>query len=90
MTVLPLYCMMWQDRPTSIPPPRHKNMNSSAGSTGSSISGDMAESFLLPAMLWASIAFRPNGQGWLHEEQEQDRMEKCPVGLERYQIACVD
>lgn len=71
MTVLPLYCMMWQDRPTSIPPPKHKNINSSAGSTGSSISGDKAESFLLLAMLGESIAaFQTNGHGEVHEGQD--------------------
>lgn len=71
MTVLPLYCIMWQDLPTSIPPPKHKNMNSSAGSTGSSISGDMAESFLLPAMLWASMdAFLADGRGTVDEDQK--------------------
>ena len=68
MTVLPLYCMMWQDLPTSIPPPKHKNMNSSAGSTGSSISGDMAESFLLPAMVGALMdTLQTNGQGEVHK-----------------------
>ena len=71
MTVLPLYWMMWQERPTSIPPPKHKNMNSSAGSTGSSISGDIAESFLLLAMLAASIdAFQTDGQDEVHEGQD--------------------
>ena len=87
MTVLPLYCMMWQDLPTSIPPPKHKNMNSSAGSTGSSISGDMAESFLFPAMLLASMnAFQINGQGGLREEL--DRMERSPVEFQKPLIAC--
>ena len=88
MTVLPLYCMMWQDLPTSIPPPKHRNMNSSAGSTGSSISGDMAESFLLPAMVGASMhTLQANTQGKVH--QGQDRRDQCPVEFKRYQIAGV-
>ena len=51
MTVLPLYWIMWHDLPTSFPPPRHKNMSSSAGSTGSSTSGESVDSFLLAVIL---------------------------------------
>lgn len=51
MTVFPLYCMMWHDRPTSFPPPRQRNINSSDGSTASSLlSGDNADNFLLVAI----------------------------------------
>lgn len=52
MTVLPLYWTMWQDRPTSFPPPRQRNMSSSEGSTGSSLTvAAMAEALRLEAML---------------------------------------
>jgi hypothetical protein len=53
MTVLPLYCTIWQDLPTSLPPPKHRNMNSSAGSTGSSltVTPPMAVAFRLDAMV---------------------------------------
>lgn len=50
MTVLPLYWRMWQERPTSLPPPKHKNISSSAGSMGSTSSGSIAACFLLDAM----------------------------------------
>lgn len=50
MTVLPLYWRMWQDRPTSLPPPRHRNISSSAGSMGSTSSGSKAACFLLDAI----------------------------------------
>lgn len=50
ITVLPLYWMTWHDRPTSFPPPRHRNMSSSDGSTGSSSTAPMAASFRFAAM----------------------------------------
>jgi len=50
MTVLPLYCRMWQDRPTSLPPPKHRNISSSAGSMGSISSGSNAACFRLDAI----------------------------------------
>lgn len=52
MTVLPLYWMIWQDRPTSLPPPRQRNLSSSAGSTGSSLAAfAIAEAFRLDAIV---------------------------------------
>lgn len=55
MTVLPLYWMIWQDRPTSLPPPRQRNLSSSAGSTGSSLAAlAMAEALRLDAIVMGS------------------------------------
>lgn len=52
MTVLPLYWMTWQDRPTSFPPPKQRNMSSSAGSTGSSGTVDaMADALRFEAIV---------------------------------------
>lgn len=52
MTVLPLYWMIWQDRPTSLPPPRQRNLSSSAGSTGSSLAAfAIAEALRLDAIV---------------------------------------
>lgn len=51
MTVLPLYCMMWHDLPTSFPPPSARNISSSEGSIGSSTSGVAASCFRLAAMV---------------------------------------
>lgn len=52
MTVLPLYWMIWHDRPTSLPPPRQRNMSSSEGSTGSSwAAAFIADAFRLDAMV---------------------------------------
>ena len=52
MTVFPLYWMIWQDRPTSLPPPKQRNISSSAGSTGSSVAADaIADAFRLEAMV---------------------------------------
>lgn len=50
MTVLPLYWRIWHDLPTSLPPPRHTNMSSSDGSTGSSTVGAIAEALRFDAM----------------------------------------
>ena len=51
MTVLPLYWMIWHERPTSLPPPRQRNMSSSDGSTGSSGgAAAMAEALRLDAI----------------------------------------
>lgn len=50
ITVLPLYSKIWHDLPTSLPPPKHKNISSSAGSTGSSGAGAMAAAFRLEAI----------------------------------------
>lgn len=56
MTVLPLYCMIWHDRPTSLPPPRQRNLSSSAGSTGSSMAAlAMAEALRLDAMMMMTV-----------------------------------
>ena len=52
MTVFPLYCMIWHDLPTSFPPPKHRNINSSEGSTGSSSTVEaMAEALRFEAMI---------------------------------------
>ena len=51
MTVFPLYCMIWHDRPTSLPPPRQRNLRTSEGSTGSSGgAAAIAAAFRLEAM----------------------------------------
>lgn len=54
MTVFPLYWIMWHDRPTSFPPPKHRNMSSSDGSKGSSeTEAAMADALRLDAIvLW--------------------------------------
>lgn len=52
ITVLPLYWMMWHERPTSLPPPRQMNLSSSDGSTGSSLAAlAMAEALRLEAIV---------------------------------------
>ena len=71
MTVFPLYWRMWHDRPTSLPPPRHRNISSSAGSTGSSSAGDMAASFRLVAMLLEQDA-EPHKGKETGEERRRD------------------
>ena len=52
MTVFPLYWMMWHDRPTSLPPPRQRNMSSSDGSIASSVAAAfIADAFRFDAMM---------------------------------------
>ncbi len=64
MMVLPLYWMMWHDRPTSLPPPRQRNMSSSAGSTGSSGTAEaMAAALRLDAMVMKCWGGRGDGGG---------------------------
>ena len=70
MMVLPLYWMMWHERPTSLPPPRQRNMSSSAGSTGSSgaAAPAMAAALRLEAMVmrcWGSGVLGFGGGGVL-------------------------
>ena len=57
MTVLPLYCIIWDDRPTSLPPPKFKNISSSEGSIGSSASDATADSLRLVAMLGVELVW---------------------------------
>ncbi|KAF1995704.1 hypothetical protein P154DRAFT_610117 [Amniculicola lignicola CBS 123094] len=71
MTVFPLYWMMWHERPTSFPPPKHRNMSSSAGSTGSSSSGAIAASLRLVAIVASpgserhcAMGAARGGRGW--------------------------
>ena len=53
MMVLPLYCRIWHDRPTSLQPPKPRKSSCSEGSTVSSSPFATADSFLLVAILSA-------------------------------------
>lgn len=88
MTVLPLYCMIWHDLPTSLPPPKQRNISSSAGSTGSSATVPMAEAFRLDAMIGVveEVMEDPNGSSkagslsWRLLVNHQGRSFDCRIG----------
>lgn len=83
ITVLPLYWTMWHDRPTSFPPPRQRNMSSSAGSTGSSGAAEaMAEALRLDAILMLLRLLRPRnlrGRGQPRHAISYMRHAKIPL-----------
>lgn len=53
---------MWHDRPTSFPPPKHRNISSSEGSTGSSeADAAIADALRLEAIVfWLDIPATPS------------------------------
>lgn len=78
MTVFPLYCIMWHDRPTSLPPPRQRNMSSSEGSTGSSgVAVAIAAAFRFEAMIAQQPRWLPGLSRLVSSALQGSRSGRC-------------